>query len=114
MPKVDRRISHNTNSFITGSHAYGTPDESSDLDLVVRVDLITADKIKALAGGKVPIRFGGLNLILATTDAEWAVWKVGTETMRRIGKPIGKKEAKEILDRIREQVGIRDNADSGR
>lgn len=68
------------NAFITGSHAYGTPNKDSDVDLVVRMSKATLKKLHELSGIKEgePLRFGNLNLIACTNDLEMAVWKVGT------------------------------------
>lgn len=68
-------------AFLTGSHAYGEPKKGSDVDLVIRVSSVVADKLKELSGGKEPVRFGNLNLILCETDTEFAAWKVGTVQM---------------------------------
>jgi len=64
------------NSFLTGSRAYGTSTESSDIDLVVLVDEGTKAKLLDLGG--IPCRFGNLNLIPVTTDAEFECWKEAT------------------------------------
>lgn len=61
-------------SFITGSQAYGTATEESDVDLVCFVSEETKQKLIELAGG-VPIRFGKLNLILETTVGMLIAWK---------------------------------------
>lgn len=103
------------NAFITGSRAYGKPGVHSDVDLVVRVDQITYEKLLALNGGKEPILFGELNLILCRTDEEWAVWKLGTRAMERSPhKPYNRDQAKHVLDGYREQVGILDQSQSGK
>lgn len=41
----DRIERIHTRSFVTGSHAYGTPDEESDVDLVI---LVTEDDLMIL------------------------------------------------------------------
>lgn len=61
------------NAFLTGSTQYGTYDTpESDIDLVILVDKETKDKL--IAEGGLPCRFGKLNLILATTQEEYAFW----------------------------------------
>jgi hypothetical protein len=125
-------------AFLTGSRMYGIPTPSSDVDLVIRVDPHVAtilrdlaDKVKAAKeGSRPPCRFGKLNLILCETDTEYAVWKVGTETMKRAIRdhedtedpdfnddfePLtySRDEAKSVFDGYRKDVGILDLGDSG-
>lgn len=102
-------------AFITGSRAYGRPKKSSDVDLVIRCDEETAKLlIKKSELGKEPVRFGKLNLIICTTDEQFAVWKLGTEHMKGInqesGKTFDKEKAKVILDGLRKMVGLNDRA----
>jgi hypothetical protein len=61
------------------------------------------------------VRFGKLNLILCESDTEYAVWRTGTAALVRLkckGKPQDKEAAKQLLDTIREMVGIQDKGDS--
>lgn len=96
-------------AFITGSRAYGTPTEKSDLDLVILTDEATKYDLEKFSDEEGVIRFGKLNII-ATTDAlEYSVWKVGTVAMKKSEKKYSKEEAKEFLDVYREAVGIKDN-----
>lgn len=97
------------NAFITGSHAYGKPNKESDVDLVIRVNRSTATILRKLAGTKNNnLRFGKLNLILCENDLEAAMWRFGTAKLRRKKRPIDKEEAKEILDELRDAVGLID------
>ena len=105
-------------AFITGSRAYGKPKKSSDVDLVIRCDEETANVLKAKSEtGEQPIRFGQLNVIICTTDEQFAVWKLGTVEMKRKkqkGKIFDKNQAKRVFDKLREMIGIVDLArDSG-
>ena len=74
-------------AFITGSHAYGTPTEASDIDLVILCDEETRSKLDELKDRypekmeQKPIRFGRLNLIVVTSQEEYEAWKEGTDTM---------------------------------
>lgn len=68
-------------AFITGSYAYGTPTESSDIDLVVWVGSEAKD---ILARGGYPVRFGKLNLILVDNDEQWAAWSAGTRALKKL------------------------------
>lgn len=67
--------------FITGSHAYGSPTEDSDIDLVVWA---VGDTRAVLEAGGYPIRFGKLNLILVSDADQWNIWRVGTKALVRL------------------------------
>ena len=80
--------------FVTGSHAYGTPRNDSDLDLVV---MLTPGDLKVLqdrAPGaemtdyppsqiETSLRYGTLNLICCTTLEKWETWKRGTWELKK-------------------------------
>lgn len=101
-------------SFITGSRAYGRPTDGSDVDLVIRVTPATAELLRELAGGKEPVRFGKLNLILCTTDEEFAVWRIGTTEMNQSPmRPYTREAAKRVFDEYRLRLGLLDLAQSG-
>lgn len=116
-------------NFITGSRAYGTPTEKSDIDLVVRVDSKTASLLRKMADSPFkecrvsssddpvsvfPVRFGKLNLILCETDAEFAVWAVGTEANKHANTvPRDRKEVKAVFDELRKMIGVEYQRDSG-
>ena len=104
-------------AFITGSHAYGTPTEESDVDLVILVDWATLDKLNNLSekglnesatdSGDISLRFGKLNLICVADEAIFAAWKLGTaklehEAHKKKGKKFDKQAATAILDNVRE------------
>jgi len=72
-----------TAPFITGSHAYGSPTENSDIDLVVWAVGETRAKLEV---GGYPIRFGRLNLILISDIDQWDIWKIGTEALVKLSK----------------------------
>lgn len=107
------------NAFITGSHAYGAPRPDSDIDLVVFTGYGLHKRLLEAGdnGGKVPIRFGKLNLICCDSEIEFSVWQIGTEQLvrkkQRDKKPINKETAKKYFDRLRKKVGIFDNRASG-
>src|SRR5688572_6524939 len=109
------------NAFITGSRAYGTVKPGSDIDLVVMMDELTAIRLRKLAGVNKTkgggVKFGNLNLIICTTEEQWAVWKLGTSHMvrdkARNEVPFDKGDATKILDGLRVLVGIKDGKDSG-
>ena len=64
------------NSFMTGSRVYGTPSNSSDVDLVVLMnqneinDLIAYSDLK-----RCPIRYGNLNIIALNSLCEYHKWE---------------------------------------
>lgn len=69
--------------FITGSHAYGSPRDDSDIDLVVWA---VGDTRATLEAGGYPIRFGKLNLILISDDDQWDIWRLGTQALVKLHK----------------------------
>lgn len=105
------------NAFITGSHAYGKPTENSDVDLVVFMSTEwDANKIKRYFGDPQtthggPVRAGNLNLILCDTEAEWSIWRYGTDILIRRsleeGRPVDTEEATELFDSLRAAVNIK-------
>jgi hypothetical protein len=100
-------------AFITGSRAYGNPRPNSDVDLVVLVDEDTADLLRTASETRGPVRFGRLNLVVCTTEEQYAVWRLGTSQMKTSLNKYTSKEAKALLDQLRLLVGINDGADSG-
>lgn len=77
--------------FITGSHAYGTPNENSDVDLVVLMDesvmhnikdLLEIPRIDPKTGYPNPIYAGNLNIIAVHTDLEYDAWQNATNYLK--------------------------------
>jgi hypothetical protein len=107
-------------AFITGSRAYGSPSPESDIDLVLRVDSYMTKRLlerysddqREYRGIK-QIRFGRLNLIIPDDDAEMSMWKFGTQHLRHSGSPHDKRQAKKILDGLRQAIGIDDSYEGG-
>lgn len=99
------------NPFITGSRAYGTVTPKSDIDLVLRVDPLLAEVLRTLSESDTAIRFGKLNLILCTTDTEYAMWKVGTEKLKRCNVRPTREEAVALLGDLRNQLGLPQKGD---
>ena len=116
-------------AFATGSRVYGTPTETSDLDLVIRVsDSATVALIAALADsstlapndGQRPasavglpnasFRFGKLNIIIAHTDRQYADWKEGTAKLME-EKPVTRERAVEVFTALRARVIEQDDPD---
>jgi predicted nucleotidyltransferase len=100
------------NAFITGSRAYGTPRRNSDIDLVIRCDEATADLLKSLSDEEDLVVFRNLNLILCTSDEDFAVWKHGTDLLK-MRRPVSKGAAKTLLKSMRESIKVPDDNPSG-
>lgn len=102
-------------AFITGSHAYGTPHEASDIDLVVLMSPGDMDKLARESGMdgweelsadyKIPtacLRFGKLNIICVTEQVDYDVWKEGTEELMKQA-PTTREVAKSVFQRLRSE-----------
>lgn len=76
--------------FLTGSHAYGIPHADSDIDMVVWAEDTVLREL--LVGAGFPVRFGKLNIILCDNEADWIIWKTGTEALKKIA-PVDRDEA---------------------
>lgn len=95
------------NAFLTGSRAYGTPREDSDVDLVVLVSDSDMDALNRLAtdddgeetygdSTSASLRFGNLNLICMTDPASFGAWKEATaELIAR--KPVTRDKAVQVI-----------------
>ncbi len=98
-------------AFITGSHAYGTPNKDSDIDLVVLVesDDTIYDLLKGDEGGAntdeyetslgAPLRFGKLNLICCVEERKYEIWRKGTEQLKAIA-PVTREQAVELFQKL--------------
>lgn len=77
-------------SFVTGSHAYGQPNENSDIDIVMLLDENILHLLANQAGvciatdqyedkpQSASLRFGKLNIIAVTRREEFDAWFDGT------------------------------------
>lgn len=108
-------------AFITGSHAYGTPTEDSDVDLVVPMfpktfhDLWRALEAQDSEAEMVEyqdeehgfialsLRIEKLNLICAVSPEMWRAWKKGTDRLIK-RRPVGREFAVKLLSRLRDDV----------
>ena len=81
------------NAFITGSHAYGTPKEDSDIDLAVLVSEENASLLWAHGINEAgSIRFGKLNMVVFYNDENFYRWKkVNDALIKR--EPVTRDEA---------------------
>lgn len=78
--------------FITGSVAYGTPTDESDVDLVALTDKFTMALLlrylesdwDEYAGvpNLLSLCFGRLNLLLTTEPKDYDIWRQGTEELK--------------------------------
>lgn len=97
-------------AFLTGSQAYGTANAKSDVDLVIVVDTPTKEKLIELSDlGKMPIRFGNLNLVVVQDEDAYKAWKAATKKCQSIVEQCGtitKKKAVEIHEQTREEMGV--------
>lgn len=85
-------------AFLTGSRVYGNPNDDSDIDLVIRVDRETKEKLIELAGGGSVVRFGKLNLLICATDQEYWAWQDGTEELvERLNEKLERTEREEAI-----------------
>lgn len=104
-----------TESFVTGSRAYGTPRPDSDIDLVVRVNPEDLGRLIAASdkhhryddNDSASVRFGSLNLICVTSDAAFDAWESGTKALSVIA-PVSREEAIEHFAAL----GVRPRFDS--
>lgn len=118
----------NLRSFVTGSQAYGTPTEDSDVDLMVWVTSSDLNRLRGMADKKKPtkdftgeesqgsdggpeadsLRFGKLNLIAVTWKEAFLAWQRGTEELiaRRNGgeRSISRDEAIELFRELRKKL----------
>jgi len=112
-------------AFLTGSQAYGTPHEESDVDIVLRMDIIDTDKmIKALiALGQTPehvdygdgqssIKIGALNLIVCHTDKRYTSWVLGTAALNQENHdqyPMRRTRGRaiEVFSGLRDMLGLK-------
>lgn len=102
-------------SFITGSYAYGTPNEDSDIDLVVLIENSAeiselrklADKNPDYSHSESPagnsLRFGKLNLIVCHGEAMFAMWRAGTDFLKKKA-PVTRQKAMDYFARKRHRL----------
>lgn len=107
------------NSFITGSRAYGTPREDSDIDLVIRIS--EKDALMILDNCDEPprnaliehyglsglhcIRYGKLNVLMCTSDIYFDAWRMGTHLCAKKGQ-LSHDEAVEIFQKVFQEAGL--------
>ena len=107
------------NAFITGSRAYGTPREDSDIDLVVLTSISDMEKLVSIfCSGEGPdgpsysetdhptavLWIGKLNLLIVTDRGDFDVWVDGTRELkdRALSRRVTRDEAVECFKARRE------------
>lgn len=112
-----------TNAFITGSRAFGTPRQDSDVDLVVLVSkedaqtlfaqfYDTEDKASMLtklqmamnmAPNSFPLHIGKLNLIVCSDEKVYNGWLAGTASLKAqamSGTPATRDDAIKVFNEL--------------
>ena len=98
-------------AFVTGSYAYGTPTDRSDLDVVVLVeDDETSTLLQQHADtqkGSTPdsLVFGKMNLIIVGSRAWYDCWYDGTQALIA-RRPVTRDEAKAYLNTLEKERGL--------
>ena len=117
---TDQRATKARQAFITGSRRYGSPKPTSDLDLVIRVTREEAELIAAMAHAQnrvYPqhrvIRFGYMNLIVATTDRQWDAWYCGTRALYQ-KRPVDRATAVKTFRRMEDLLEVSLDYEVGR
>lgn len=97
-------------AFVTGSHAYGTPHDQSDVDLVVLLESSRdLDLLRKIADNDskineqydgVCLRFGKLNLLCTLSQIDFDIWWEGTEDLI-LKKPVTRDVAVEHFRELR-------------
>ena len=97
---------------LTGSHAYGTPHEASDIDLVLLLDnpyddcdiyrLLRAYNEKFNGENDYPgtIRYGMLNLILCENPETFDIWVRATNLLKEFA-PVTREQAVYVIKGLR-------------
>jgi hypothetical protein len=93
-------------SFVTGSRAYGTPREDSDIDLAV---CVSSKDLELLMGGQptgdaqyqegtrsTSLRFGKLNLLAFVNRADFDAWMVANEMLKK-QRPVTRERAVQTI-----------------
>jgi hypothetical protein len=101
------------NAFLTGSRAYGVPHADSDTDIVIYVDQTTMAALTEIADDETPkqlgpeysmshsksLRFGKLNIIATTDEAEFRAWDEGTNCLIS-QQPVCRSHAVDLFKRL--------------
>ena len=102
-------------SFVTGSHAYGTPQVDSDIDLVVLVSKNDLQRMIEMTeapeherdyifAGGIPLRFGRMNVIACIDRKLFDLWRKGTAYLKT-KRPVSRDYACKYFQKLRERAG---------
>ena len=91
--------------FITGSHAYGTPAEYSDIDLVIPPMKESEVELLRTASSAGIIKYDKLNLIVAPTEEAFHLWEECNNELKA-QKPVTRKFAIEFIESKFKNTGI--------
>lgn len=99
------------NVFLTGSRAYGTPTDNSDVDLAIVVESADAERLAGLADRSrgsassdwLSLYFGRLNLI-CLKPAAFDAWKAANEQLKA-ERPVTRDRAIEVIEAAKKASG---------
>lgn len=102
-------------AFLTGSWAYGTTHEKSDVDLVIHISEADLERFKSVLSrydgviikGKGSIKVGPLNLVCHTDESMVEAWRTATKELEQ-RRPVTKPEAIRCIDGAIEYAGLTD------
>jgi len=88
-------------AYLTGSRAYGTPRDDSDIDLVIACDAKTLGTLWEFNEGGKGLRYGKLNLVAFNLDdaeevARYDRWKIAHDKLAAAA-PVTKEVAIEMF-----------------
>jgi hypothetical protein len=100
-------------TFISGSHAYGVPNEDSDIDLVIKVasrevalwlyEMLNDDYSGSdtPAYGSISIKHGKLNLICCWDENVYEIWRKGTIQLQSLQNKATREQAIALFENLR-------------
>lgn len=94
---------------MTGSHAYGNARPDSDVDLVIRIDPRLAEWLKQFSDEKEKLMFGKLNLVCATDDEYYEIWRRGTDLLKSEEVPPTRDQAVKVFKALKEGARKRED-----
>lgn len=96
-----------TSMFLTGSRAYGTPDNNSDYDYVVYVtDELTMKHLESFQEeGKFKHIINEVNFIVCRTLEEYQYWHLARAMCLAAGFPLSREQSRVVHDYVALKVG---------
>lgn len=103
-------------SFITGSHAYGTPEHDSDVDLVIFTHEADIELLSRISDDSLfrenngydsgrSLRFGRLNIIAISDEKHFELWRWANKRLKA-RRPVDRDYAILYLNELRVRNGI--------